>query len=165
MLATHPFTTGLLFHKYTLYLHMRVIFGLEDLYRLHRGDYRAGIHKDSGRSRTHSFSVDDCRRRLVTSSTAATLTLLRQPVDGHLRHAVIMDKGCDDDEHVEYLMGLEPNVALSRHETLGDASGVEHRSGDVKRSHDERPVHGRLQHRVGEAVDDDMVKAWKRMDQ
>lgn len=46
-------------------------------------------------------------------------------LQGHCRNSVIMDKGGGNDEQVEDLMTLKPDVALSGHKTLGNSGGVE----------------------------------------
>ena len=59
-----------------------------------------------------------------------------EAVEGHVGHAVIVDEGGGDDEDVEDLVRLEPDVELARKEAFGDAAAVEHCAKDVEASHD-----------------------------
>ena len=54
-----------------------------------------------------------------------TQTLWSESVQRHVLDSVEVDEGCGDHEDVEYLMRLEPEIKLSREESLWYSSSVE----------------------------------------
>ena len=63
-----------------------------------------------------------------------------QSMSGHETNAVIMNEGGDDDETVEKLVRLEPNVAFAGEKALGNSHGVEQRTADVENRHENEPT-------------------------
>lgn len=72
--------------------------------------------------------------------------------------AVEMNESSGDHQDVEQLVGVEPDVTLAREEPLRDASGVQTRSGNIERRHEQQPAH--LAHRGGfdQTLADDKVQ-------
>lgn len=63
----------------------------------------------------------------------------RYPVHGHLADAVIVHESCHQNQHVENLMRLEPDVTLSGEPSFGHSQGVEQRSQNVQQAHQNQP--------------------------
>lgn len=64
----------------------------------------------------------------------------RHPVHGHFADTVVVHEGGHQDEHVENLMRLEPDVALSGEPSFGNSQGVEQGSQDVQQAHQDQPT-------------------------
>lgn len=64
----------------------------------------------------------------------------RDPVHGHLADSVVVHEGGHQYEHVENLMRLEPNIALSGEPSFGHSQGVEQGSQNVQQAHQDQPT-------------------------
>lgn len=68
----------------------------------------------------------------------------RYPVHGHLADAVVVHEGGHQDQHVENLMRLEPDITLSGEPSLGHSQGIEQRSQNVQQAHQDQPTEAGL---------------------
>lgn len=75
------------------------------------------------------------RRMLVRDVALAD----RNPVHGHLADSVVVHEGGHQYEHVENLMRLEPNIALSGEPSFRHSQGVEQGSQNVQQAHQDQP--------------------------
>lgn len=83
-------------------------------------------------------------------------------MDRHVLHAVEVDEGGRNDQHVEDLVGLEPDVTFTRQEPLWYPGPVQHRTEDVETTHDEHPVDGGLHQGSVPARHDQEVGGWDK---
>lgn len=78
----------------------------------------------------------------------------RHAVHGHLGDAVVVDESAPQHEDVEYLVGMQPDVALAGEPAFGDAQGVQDRAHDVQQAHENEPAEALLAHVVEPAFHD-----------
>lgn len=81
----------------------------------------------------------------------------RHPVHGHLADAVVVHEGGHQDEHVENLMRLEPDITLAGEPSLGYPQGVEQCSQDVQKPHQDQPAQAGLRNLAEPSLHQDVV--------
>lgn len=79
------------------------------------------------------------------------------PVHGHLRYPVIVDQRPAQHEYVEYLMGMEPDVALAREPAFRHPQRVQQSAHYVEQAHEDQPAQRRLTHAVEPSLHDAVV--------
>jgi len=92
------------------------------------------------------MKLDGDRSRLFLRLIHGALTSFRQPVDCHVSHAMVVNKGSGNDKDMEDLVGLEPDVKLAWQEPLRDPAAVQNSTQNVEPSHNQDPVNGGFCH-------------------